>query len=143
MRCARSSASIRISSSCSVFPSATSAPMRSQTCVAYRAPSWRSAFALSTSLVRLAAVLCAAVLAASLAFARDASPLPEGKPQALGLSAARLARMGDFYEQQVAQQVAAGYVLMIARNGRLAYAHAAGMRDREQKLPMTLDTRFR
>jgi CubicO group peptidase (beta-lactamase class C family) len=32
---------------------------------------------------------------------------------------------------------------MVARDGKLAWSAAVGMRDREQKLPMTLDTRFR
>ena len=51
--------------------------------------------------------------------------------------------MGTFFEQQAARDAAAGYVIMVARDGKLAWSAAVGMRDREQKLPMTLDTRFR
>ncbi len=71
------------------------------------------------------------------------APLPQARPESLGLSSERLAYMGQYFGAQAAQEVAAGYVMMVARDGKLAYSAAVGMRDREQKLPMTIDTRFR
>lgn len=71
------------------------------------------------------------------------APLPKGRPESLGLSSDRLAYIGRYFEEQVARDAAAGYVIMVARDGKLAYSTAVGMRDREQQLPMTLDTRFR
>jgi CubicO group peptidase (beta-lactamase class C family) len=71
------------------------------------------------------------------------TPLPVASPAALGLSGARLEAMADFFRGEVDRHVAAGYVLMVARDGRLAYTATVGERDRERRLPMTLDTRFR
>ena len=71
------------------------------------------------------------------------APLPTARPASLGLSPERLDYMGRYFETQAAHDAAAGYVIMVARNGKLAWSAAVGMRDREQKLPMTLDTRFR
>jgi CubicO group peptidase (beta-lactamase class C family) len=71
------------------------------------------------------------------------SPLPVARPESLGLSSERLAYMGSYFQNQVERDAAAGYVIMVARDGKLAYATAVGLRDREQKSPMTLDTRFR
>ena len=104
-------------------------------------------FVRSLSAPVLAAVLALFALGMSPGLqARPPSPeapLPIARPAALGLSAERLAYMGQYFGQQAAQDVAAGYVIMVARDGKLAYAQAVGMRDREQQLPMTLDTRFR
>lgn len=71
------------------------------------------------------------------------APLPLGRPESLGLSSERLTYMGNYFQGQVTRDAAAGYVIMVARDGKLAYSAAVGLRDREQKLPMTLDTRFR
>ena len=104
-------------------------------------------FVRSLSAPVLAAVLALFALGMSPGLeARPPSPeapLPIARPAALGLSPERLAYMGQYFGQQSAQDVAAGYVIMVARDGKLAYAQAVGMRDREQQLPMTLDTRFR
>ena len=71
------------------------------------------------------------------------APLPVARPESLGLSAERLAYMGSYFGEQAARDAAAGYVIMVARDGKLAYSAAVGMRDREQNIPMTIDTRFR
>ncbi len=71
------------------------------------------------------------------------SPLPTTAPAAVGLSAERLTRASDFFADQALKEKRTGYVLMVARHGKLAYSSAVGLRDREQNLPMTLDTRFR
>ena len=81
------------------------------------------------------------VMAAS--YPRSATPLPVAKPESQGMSTERLERMGAFFQGEVAKETAAGYVIVVARNGKLLYSTAVGERDREQHLPMTLDTRFR
>ena len=87
------------------------------------------------------------LVCAPVAFASDAgsarSALPRATPAAVGLSAGRLERMADHFRAEVAKRSAAGYVLIVARYGKVAYSSAVGMRDRERQLPMTLDTRFR
>ena len=87
------------------------------------------------------------LVCAPVAFASDAgsalSVLPRATPAAVGLSAGRLERMADHFRAEVAKRSAAGYVLMVARHGKLVYSTAVGMRDRERQRPMTLDTRFR
>ncbi len=87
------------------------------------------------------ATLCA--LAAPLARAGTLTPLPTTAPKDVGLSAERLGRMGAFFAHEAEVGYTPGYVLMVARHGKLAYSTAVGLRDREQKLPMTPDTRFR
>jgi CubicO group peptidase (beta-lactamase class C family) len=80
------------------------------------------------------------------AFAADPgapAPLPRVQPAGVGLSAERLEQMSKFFRGEVAKNTTAGYVLLVARHGKLAYADAIGLRDREHSLPMTLDTRFR
>ncbi len=59
------------------------------------------------------------------------------------MSTARLDAMTDYFRAEAAGHLAGGYVLMVARDGKLVHAGAVGFRDTEQGLPMTLDTRFR
>jgi CubicO group peptidase (beta-lactamase class C family) len=71
------------------------------------------------------------------------NPLPAARPEAVGMSAARLDAMSGYFRAAAAAHKAAGYVLMVARDGKLVHASAVGYRNVEQALPMTLDTRFR
>ena len=71
------------------------------------------------------------------------NPLPAAKPEAVGMSSARLQAMTGFFEAQAAAHKTAGYVLMVARDGKLIESAAVGRRSLEADLPMTLDTRFR
>jgi CubicO group peptidase (beta-lactamase class C family) len=59
------------------------------------------------------------------------------------MSRERLDHMRDFFRGEVNKNSAAGYVLLVARGGKLVYSAAIGMRDRARQLPMTSDTRFR
>lgn len=90
----------------------------------------------------------AALLALTLAVAIPPcgyaqAPLPTATPQAVGMSGERLDRMGEFFRRESEKNSAAGYVLLVARDGKLVYSTAVGSRDRARNLPMTLDTRFR
>lgn len=64
-------------------------------------------------------------------------------PERSGLAAARLARVRDAFETDVAKGIIPGAVALIARRGQLAYLEAFGFRDREKRLPMATDSIFR
>ena len=89
----------------------------------------------------LAAML--AGLNATRLAAATASPLPTAKPETVGMSTDRLNAMTGYFRDQTAAHLAAGYVLMVARDGKLVHAAALGLRNIEHGVPMTLDTRFR
>lgn len=67
-----------------------------------------------------------------------------GKPEAVGLSSERLARIDrHLLERYIEPGKIAGAVTLVARHGQVAHLSALGMRDRERKHPMTEDTIFR
>lgn len=74
---------------------------------------------------------------------RDSPPLPRANPRAVGLSRARLQRLNEFFRIQAERHRAAGYVWMVARDGKLVDEGASGYRNLANHVPMTLDTRFR
>lgn len=57
--------------------------------------------------------------------------------------AAMAARIDRVVETAITERRIVGAVVVVARDGRIVHARAAGMADREAGLPMTLDTRFR
>ena len=92
--------------------------------------------------MRYGALFGLALLAASVR-AEAPRELTRTTPAAAGMSAERLDHMRDHFRAEVDRNSAAGYVLMVARAGKLVYSAAIGMRDRARRQPMTLDTRFR
>ena len=72
-----------------------------------------------------------------------ANGLPSAKPEDVGMSSERLARIGAAMEQHVAHGTMPGALAMIARHGKVVYFETWGERDREQKLAMEPDTIFR
>ena len=85
----------------------------------------------------LSAALC--LVAGPLA----AQALPAAAPAELGLSAERLARVGQWLRAEVAQNKIPGAVVMVVRGGKLAYAEVVGKRDPASAEPMKLDDIFR
>lgn len=81
-------------------------------------------------------ILCLLTLAASIA----AQPLPLSTPEKEGLSADRLARLHQRFEQMTKEGHRAGAITMIVRNGKIADWKAYGYRDIAQRLPMEKDT---
>ncbi len=69
-------------------------------------------------------------------------PRAEG-PEQVGLSSARLERLGTVIREDVERRLIPGAVLVIARFGRVGYAEAFGWRDREAGAPMNADSIFR
>lgn len=69
--------------------------------------------------------------------------LAPAPPEAVGLSAERLARLRRAIQGFVDRGELVGAVLLVAREGRLAELSAVGQQDREGKVPMRTDTLFR
>ncbi len=87
-------------------------------------------------------VLSILLLAAS--FLRlSAEVLPAAKPESVGLSSERLARIDRVMRKNVESKDIAGVVTMVARCGKTAHLKAFGMADIEAGKPMTTDTIFR
>jgi CubicO group peptidase (beta-lactamase class C family) len=86
----------------------------------------------------LAATLC--LLASTAAFADD--PLPRAKPEDVGFSGERLARIGETLKADIAAGRIPGAVIAIVRHGKLVALDAYGWRDKEAGVAMTADTIF-
>jgi CubicO group peptidase (beta-lactamase class C family) len=78
---------------------------------------------------------------AGVAFADDLQSV--GDPDSLGFSARRLARMTSWFEAQSGKGDPTGFVVGIAREGKLAYLQAVGFEDHDKKMPMRPDSIFR
>ncbi|MGA7942051.1 MAG: serine hydrolase domain-containing protein [Bradyrhizobium sp.] len=85
----------------------------------------------------LAATLC--FFASGAAFAAD---LPRAKPEEVGMSSERLARIGEVLKADIAAGRIPGAVIAIARHGKLVALDAYGWRDKAAGVAMTTDTIF-
>ncbi len=84
------------------------------------------------------------LVATSLSFPALAERLPlAGQPEALGFSAERLKRLGNAFQADIDKGAIPGAVVLIARNGRVAYFEAFGFQDREKRIAMKSDAIFR
>ncbi len=72
-----------------------------------------------------------------------AADLPLAKPETLGMSSARLARIDSVIEGYIADKRVAGTVSLVMRHGKVVYFKAHGMQDREKSIPMPKDAIFR
>ena len=68
---------------------------------------------------------------------------PTVRPETVGLSTARLARVTELMQRNIAAGTFSGSVTLIARNGRVAMLTAQGVMDIESKTPMRTDAVFR
>jgi CubicO group peptidase (beta-lactamase class C family) len=80
------------------------------------------------------------LLACSAAFAQD--PLLRAKPEEVGLSSERLARIGETLKADIEAGRIPGAVIAIARHGKLVALDAYGWRDKAAGVAMTTDTIF-
>jgi CubicO group peptidase (beta-lactamase class C family) len=85
-------------------------------------------------------VLFATVLVIGGAWAQ---PLPTAKPEQVGMSSERLARLGPALKTQIANDRFPGAVMLVARKGKVVYFEAVGQRDPATGAPMTKDAIFR
>jgi CubicO group peptidase (beta-lactamase class C family) len=81
------------------------------------------------------------------ATAPQTPPLPEGKPEQLGLSPARLQRMSDAFRREVDRGTLPGATIMVARKGQIGWFDAIGRQSPAASAPMAKemakDTIFR
>ena len=89
---------------------------------------------------RAVLALAAACLAAPVL---AADPAPAARPEELGFAPDRLQRLTRAFQEHVDKGDIPGAVVLIQRNGKTAYLHAFGYRDRDHKQPMTTDSIFR
>jgi CubicO group peptidase (beta-lactamase class C family) len=89
----------------------------------------------------MAALLVAGLVGwTSVAWADD--PLPRAKPEDVGLSSERLARIATFAKAEIDAGQIPGAVIAVARRGKLVYFEAFGQSDKKAGTPMTTDTIF-
>jgi CubicO group peptidase (beta-lactamase class C family) len=70
-------------------------------------------------------------------------PLPEAKPESLGLSKARLQRLSDAFRREIDRGTIPGATIMVARRGQIGWFDALGKQNPADSAPMTRDSIFR
>ena len=70
-------------------------------------------------------------------------PLPEGKPEALGLSPVRLQRMSDAFKREIDKGTIPGATVMVARKGQIGWFDALGRQSPAASTPMAHNSIFR
>ncbi|MBV9562532.1 MAG: beta-lactamase family protein [Bradyrhizobium sp.] len=70
-------------------------------------------------------------------------PLPAARPEALGLSPARLQAMSDTFRREVDKGTIPGVTVMVARKGQIGWFDAIGRQSPAASAPMAHDTIFR
>jgi len=70
-------------------------------------------------------------------------PLPQAKPESLGLSPARLARMSDAFKREIEKGTVPGVTVMVTRRGQIGWFEALGRQSPVRSAPMTRDSIFR
>jgi CubicO group peptidase (beta-lactamase class C family) len=81
--------------------------------------------------------------AAKRAASPQTPPLPEAKPEKLGLSASRLQRMSDAFKREVDKGTVPGVTIMVARRGAIGWFDAIGRQNPATGAPMAHDSIFR
>jgi CubicO group peptidase (beta-lactamase class C family) len=77
------------------------------------------------------------------AIAPQTPPLPQARPESLGLSPARLARMSDAFKREIDKGTVPGLTVMVARRGQIGWFEALGRQSPAAGAPMTRDSIFR
>src|SRR5262245_63381448 len=92
----------------------------------------------------LAALFISLVTGDGRSIAQSPKPgLPTARPEDVGMSSERLARIRTGMQRYVDRGMVPGVVTLVARRGRVVHFEAIGYRDVESKAPMTTDTIFR
>lgn len=82
-------------------------------------------------------------LAWAVACGVAAQALPEAKPESVGMSSARLNKIGAALQQEVNDKKLPGAVVMVARKGKLVYSTSVGSLNNATGQPMSTDAIFR
>ncbi len=70
-------------------------------------------------------------------------PLPEAKPESLGLSPVRLQRMSDAFKREIDKGTVPGVTTMVARRGQIGWFEALGRQSPAASTPMARNSIFR
>ena len=70
-------------------------------------------------------------------------PLPQAKPESLGLSSIRLQRMSDAFRREIDKGTLPGATVLVARRGQVGWFEALGKQSPTASTPMAHDTIFR
>ena len=81
--------------------------------------------------------------AAKHAAAPQTPPLPQARPESLGLSSIRLQRMSDAFKRDIDKGAIPGVTMMVARRGQIAWFDALGKQNPASTTPMAHNTIFR
>lgn len=105
---------------------------------------WVEGFVMLAGLILVAGALQPPMPLHSAPTARGlAAESSTATPESVGLSSARLERIGGAIQADVNAGRIAGGVALVARHGRVAYFQAVGMADRDASKPMRADSIFR
>ena len=70
-------------------------------------------------------------------------PLPQAKPETIGLSPSRLQKMSDAFKREVDKGTLPGATVMVARRGQIGWFEAIGRQNPATSQPMAHNTIFR
>jgi CubicO group peptidase (beta-lactamase class C family) len=70
-------------------------------------------------------------------------PLPQAKPESLGLSSVRLQRMSDAFRRDIDKGITPAVTMMVARRGQIGWFDALGRQNPASPAPMAHNTLFR
>jgi CubicO group peptidase (beta-lactamase class C family) len=89
-------------------------------------------------------VICMSAVATCIAVSALAQGLPRAsQPETVGFSSERLQRLTSAFQAAVDKGATPGAVVLIARNGKVAYFEAFGFQDREKQVSMKTDAIFK
>src|ERR1700759_2278586 len=77
-----------------------------------------------------------AQVATKQASAPQTPSLPEARPESLGLSSTRLARMSDAFKREIDKGTIPGVTVMVARRGQIGWVEALGKQNPAQSAAM-------
>src|SRR5712671_2795612 len=81
--------------------------------------------------------------AAKQASAPQTPPLPDAKPESIGLSTARLQKLSDAFKREIDKGTLPGATVMVARRGQIGWFEALGKQSPTAAAPMAHDSIFR
>ena len=70
-------------------------------------------------------------------------PLPQARPETLGLSSVRLQRLSDAFKRDIDRGTIPGVIMMVARRGQIGWFEALGRQSPASPTPMAQNTIFR
>ncbi len=98
---------------------------------------------MQTPQAHLAWRLCAALVTLSLAATGSAREIPQTKPNTVGMSAERLARIAPAMQRYIDAELTPGVITAVLRRGKLVHFAVQGDMDVETDKPMQADAIFR